>query len=58
MANLKSRKFIIVVLLIVVYIVSAFTGFSKQMMEVSPTILTLFGTYVVGNVGTKMVYKD
>lgn len=51
---MKSRKLWLGLILMSIYIIGAFTGFGDQIMKVSPAVLTIFGTYVIGNVGSKI----
>lgn len=53
--SINSRKLWIAIVLILVYIISAFIGFGDEIMKVSPAVMTIFGTYVIGNVGSKIV---
>ena len=55
--NITSRKLWLAIILILTYIISAFVGFGEEIMKVSPAVMTIFGTYVIGNVGSKIVKK-
>jgi hypothetical protein len=55
--KMKSRKLWFALGLMGLYIGSAFTGFGNELMVVSTPILTIFGTYIIGNVGSKIITK-
>lgn len=55
--NITSRKLWLAIILILTYIISAFVGFGDEIMKVSPAVMTIFGTYVIGNVGSKIANK-
>lgn len=54
---MKSRKLWFAVILMAIYVVSAFVGKADEIMKVSTPLLTIFGTYVIGNVGSKLSHK-
>ncbi len=55
--NITNRKLWLAIILILTYIISAFVGFGDEIMKVSPAVMTIFGTYVIGNVGSKIANK-
>lgn len=55
--NITSRKLWLAIILILVYIISALSGLGDEIMKVSPAVMTIFGTYVIGNVGSKIANK-
>lgn len=54
---MKSRKLWFAVILMAIYVVAAFVGKGDEIMKVSTPLLTIFGTYVIGNVGSKFTKK-
>lgn len=55
--NITSRKLWLAIILILVYVISALSGLGDEIMKVSPAVMTIFGTYVIGNVGSKIANK-